>query len=107
MQPVSLPQLDKEGYLVDLNTWSRDVADALAKSDGIELNQAHWHVITILRAFYQQTDTSPTMRPLVKLIREKLGKEYATSIYLMTLFGDSPAKNAARIAGLPRPTNCL
>jgi len=47
------------------------------------------------------------MRPLVKLVKEKLGEDCGSSVYLMGLFGGSPAKTAAKIAGLPRPTNCL
>jgi tRNA 2-thiouridine synthesizing protein E len=47
------------------------------------------------------------MRPLVKLVKEQLGEDCGSSVYLMGLFGGSPAKTAAKIAGLPRPTNCL
>jgi tRNA 2-thiouridine synthesizing protein E len=47
------------------------------------------------------------MRPLVKQVREQLGEDKANSIYLMQLFPGSPAKLLAKIAGLPRPTNCL
>ncbi|MCZ6459336.1 MAG: TusE/DsrC/DsvC family sulfur relay protein, partial [Gammaproteobacteria bacterium] len=37
----------------------------------------------------------------------QLGAEKGTSIYLLKLFPGSPAKLLAKIAGLPRPTNCL
>ena len=47
------------------------------------------------------------MRPFVKLVKDQLGKDKGNSIYLMELFGPSPAKMAAKCAGLPRPTNCL
>lgn len=105
VQPI--PLLDKEGYLVDLNDWTPVVAEQLAKAEGISLTQAHWQVINSLRTFYAQTDTSPAMRALVKLVREKLGAEQGSSVYLMHLFGGSPAVTAAKVAGLPRPTNCL
>ena len=36
-----------------------------------------------------------------------LGKEKSRSIYLMQLFPPSPARVASKIAGLPRPENCL
>ncbi|WP_444909449.1 TusE/DsrC/DsvC family sulfur relay protein [Microbulbifer sp. TRSA005] len=99
--------LDKEGYLRDLNDWSRDVAEELAHAENIELTNAHWEVIGLLQEFYRQFELSPAMRPLVKFIGQHLGSEKGRSIYLMQLFPPSPAKIASKIAGLPKPTNCL
>lgn len=107
MRSSSMPPLDNEGYLVDLNTWDQDVACSLASNEGIALTDAHWQIITILRAFYEETQTSPAMRALVTLVKKRLGTDCGSSVYLMQLFGGSPAKSAAKIAGLPRPTNCL
>lgn len=99
--------LDPEGYLIDLNDWSRDVAQALAAEEGLSLETAHWEVIDVLRTFYQRFETAPPMRPLVKFVGQQLGADKGRSIYLMTLFPGSPAKRAARLAGLPKPANCL
>ncbi|BFM16288.1 TusE/DsrC/DsvC family sulfur relay protein [Maricurvus nonylphenolicus] len=98
---------DKDGYLKDLNDWDTDIAQALANGEDIELSEAHWEVIWLLREFYQEFELSPAMRVLVKQVGNKLGKDKGRSIYLMQLFPPSPAKVAAKIAGLPRPTNCL
>lgn len=102
-----LPPRDNEGYLVDLNDWNESVAAALAADDGIELGDEHWALIRLIRDFYRDYQVSPAMRVLVKQVRERLGAERGNSIYLMQLFPGSPAKRLARIAGLPRPTNCL
>ena len=107
MRNQPIPPLDKEGHLIDLNDWSTAVAEQLANAENIALSAAHWQIIDLLRAFYAQTDTAPAMRALVKLARENLGTEQGSSVYLMGLFGGSPAKGAAQVAGLPRPTNCL
>lgn len=98
---------DKEGYLKDLDDWSPEVARALAAEMELELTPAHWEVIELLRAFYREFELSPAMRPLVKRVAQKLGPEKGRSIYLMKLFPPSPAKVASKIAGLPRPDNCL
>ena len=100
-------ETDTEGYLKDLADWTPVVAEQLALACEITLTEAHWEVIRVLRAFYQDTDVSPAMRPFVKLVREGLGQEKGNSIYLMQLFGESPAKTAALVAGLPKPSNCL
>ncbi|MCK5894619.1 MAG: TusE/DsrC/DsvC family sulfur relay protein [Endozoicomonadaceae bacterium] len=99
--------LDKEGYLQNLNDWNPDVAVALAQMIGITLIPAHWEILNAIRNFYQSYDLSPSQRPFVKYIANTLGAEKGRSIYLMKLFPESPAKLAARIAGLPRPSNCF
>jgi tRNA 2-thiouridine synthesizing protein E len=99
--------VDKEGFLLDLADWNEATAHALAVRERIDLTAEHWAVISELRDFYLGTGVSPSMRPFVKLIGQRLGPEKGTSIYLLSLFPGSPAKLAAKIAGLPRPTNCL
>lgn len=99
--------LDPEGYLVNLDDWSFGVAKALAEDEGVILEAEHWEVIEVLREFYQRFEVAPAMRPLVKAVSQALGPEKGRSIYLMQLFPGSPAKRAARLAGLPKPANCL
>lgn len=98
---------DSEGYLENLDDWQPDVAEQIARQEGLELTEAHWEIIRLLRQFYQEFELSPAMRPLVKYIGMHLDKDKAKSIYLMQLFGESPAKLASKLAGLPKPTNCL
>lgn len=100
-------ELDNEGYLRNLEQWTPAVAEALARQEQLELTEAHWEVIKVLRDFYHTFEHAPAMRPLVKAVAQKLGPEKGRSIYLMKLFPESPAKVAARLAGLPKPTNCL
>lgn len=100
-------ELDKDGYLVDLNDWSAEVAQALAEQSGIDLSREHWEILELLREFYQQFELSPATRPLIKYTALKLGAEKGNSLYLNRLFNGTPAKLAAKLAGLPKPTNCL
>ncbi|WP_226702986.1 TusE/DsrC/DsvC family sulfur relay protein [Microbulbifer elongatus] len=99
--------LDKEGFLRNLEDWSPAAAEALAAQEGIELTEDHWDVIRLLQAFYKEFELSPAMRPLVKYVGQHLGPEKGRSIFLMKLFPPSPAKIGSKIAGLPKPTNCL
>ncbi|HEY7772439.1 MAG TPA: TusE/DsrC/DsvC family sulfur relay protein [Marinagarivorans sp.] len=102
-----LPALDDEGFLANLDDWSQPVAQQLAAQEGIELTEAHWEIITCLQQFYAEFELAPAMRPLTKYIALTLGKDKASSLYLLSLFPGSPAKIAAKIAGLPKPENCL
>jgi len=98
---------DAEGYLANLADWNPLVAEKIAQNEGILLTQAHWEIIVLIRGFYTEFDLSPAMRPLVKYTANHLGPDKGKSIYLLSLFPGSPPKLAAKIAGLPRPTNCL
>ncbi len=100
-------ELDKDGYLVDLNDWSVDVANALAATEALELTPAHWEILELLRDFYAEFQLSPATRPLIKYTALKLGAQKGNSLHLNHLFNGTPAKLAAKLAGLPRPTNCL
>lgn len=99
--------IDGEGYLKNLEDWSQEVAGLLAENEGMQLQSSHWEVIESLRAFYKAHQLSPATRALVNLVKRDLGAEKGRSIYLMKLFKASPAKLACKIAGLPRPDNCL
>lgn len=98
---------DKEGFLHDLSDWNTQVASQIAAGENVELTPAHWEVLDVLRAYYSEYDSSPAMRALVKYCAIKLGPDKGKSIYLMKLFPGSPAKIGSKIAGLPKPDNCL
>jgi len=102
-----LPSLDQEGFLCHLDDWSEAIATQLAAQESLTLTEAHWEIIDLVRKFYQRYEHSPEMRPLVKFTRQELGADKGQSLYLLSLFPNSPAKLACKIAGLPRPANCL
>ena len=104
---TAMPALDKEGYLRNLGDWSPEVAQRLAAEENIQLTPAHWEILEVLRAFHERYDLAPNNRALVKAVEQSLGADKGRSLYVMRLFGGAPAKTAARIAGLPRPTHCL
>lgn len=106
--PVTAPfTLDKHGYLANLAEWSPQVAEYFASIENIQLTPAHWEVIYFVRAFYQEFNTSPAIRMLVKAMATKLGADKGNSKYLFMLFPEGPAKQATRLAGLPKPAKCL
>jgi tRNA 2-thiouridine synthesizing protein E len=94
---------DADGFLADFDAWNESIATAFATAEQIELSAAHWEILHLLRDFYRQYEQSPAMRPLVKYVGQRLGKEKGNSIYLLQLFPGSPAKLASKLAGLPPP----
>ncbi|MCK9530540.1 MAG: TusE/DsrC/DsvC family sulfur relay protein [Gammaproteobacteria bacterium] len=98
---------DEEGYLLNLADWDEAAAIELAKSESVEMTDAHWEVIHFLREYYNEYQIAPAVRVLTKAIGKKLGPEKGNSKYLYELFPYGPAKQACKIAGLPKPTGCI
>lgn len=106
---TSLPshiETDKQGYLLDASQWDESIAETIAEIEGIELNDDHWQVVRYVRKFYEEFETSPSIRPLVKYLGTVLPAEKANSLFLQILFPEGPAKQATKIAGLPKPAKC-
>ncbi len=100
-------ETDEEGYLVNLADWNEDIANTIAKTENVELTPAHWEVVNFLREYYTEFQIAPAVRVLTKAIGKKLGADKGNSQYLYELFPYGPAKQACKIAGLPKPTGCV
>ncbi len=93
--------LDAEGFLQDKSQWTREIAEAIAKAEGIEtLTEAHWKIIEFCRKSGEQTGKSPTLRQITD------GAGVSTK-ELFALFPKGPAKKVAKIAGLGKPEGCV
>jgi dissimilatory sulfite reductase related protein len=94
-------EVDAEGFLTDPAQWNDRLAHAIAAANGIpELSERHWLVVRFMRARYLATGTAPSIR--------SLGKESGVSVKeLYELFPKGPAKLAAKIGGIPKPTGCI
>jgi tRNA 2-thiouridine synthesizing protein E len=100
-------ETDAEGFLANLEDWSEDVAKVLSSQDQLELGEKHWQVINWIRNYYAEYGTAPNLRAMTKTIGNDLGDEYSDKKYLFDLFPYGPAKQAARYAGMPKPTGCV
>jgi tRNA 2-thiouridine synthesizing protein E len=100
-------EVDEEGYLTNLADWNQEVADYLAKEEKVDMTDAHWEVVNFLREYYDEYQIAPAVRVLTKAIAKKLGADKGNNKYLYELFPYGPAKQACKIAGLPKPTGCI
>ncbi|MDH5559682.1 MAG: TusE/DsrC/DsvC family sulfur relay protein [Deltaproteobacteria bacterium] len=101
-------ETDEDGYLLDLDVWTTDVANHLAKIEEVELSEKHWDVINFLRDYYKEYQIAPMVKILIKEMATKneMQKKEASK-YLYELFPNGPAIQACKIAGLPKPTGCV
>ncbi|WED23147.1 TusE/DsrC/DsvC family sulfur relay protein [Vibrio sp. JC009] len=100
-------ETDNEGYLLNFEEWEEGMIQILAQEEGIELTDEHLEIIHFVRNFYKEFNTSPAVRMLVKAVEKEHGPEKGNSKYLFKLFKKGPAKQATKLAGLPKPAKCL
>ena len=100
-------EADEEGYIIDIGLWNKDLAALIAEAENIEMDTDHWEVVNFLRNYYEEYQIAPAVRVLTKSIKRTLGPEKGNSKYLYELFPYGPAKQACKIAGLPKPTGCI
>jgi len=98
---------DEEGYLIEIGLWNKDLAQQIAESENIEMDDDHWEVVNFLRNYYEEYQIAPAIRVLTKAVKKSMGPEKGNSKYLYELFPYGPAKQACKIAGLPKPTGCI
>ncbi len=93
--PVSGPAFDEDGFLMQPEVWSRQLAEDLAEQEGVDgLSVAHWRVIDFVRGHYERLGAIPPMRRICR--SSELSPEEAKN-----LFGG--CLQVWRIAGLPNP----
>jgi len=100
-------EADEEGYIINLGDWNKDLAAVIAKEENIEMGDDHWEVVNFLRDYYEEYQIAPAVRVLTKAVKKSMGPEKGNSKYLYELFPYGPAKQACKIAGLPKPTGCV
>ena len=100
-------EADEEGYILDIGLWTRELAELIAKDENIDMSDDHWEVVNFLRDYYEEYQIAPAVRILTKAIKKTLGPDKGNSKYLYELFPYGPAKQACKIAGLPKPTGCI
>jgi dissimilatory sulfite reductase related protein len=89
-------EVDKNGYLKNVNAWNEAVAAALAKKEGIKkLTDDHLAVVRFLREYYIRFNSFPVLRMVCTNLHKP--KSCMTKPFKM-----DPLK-AWKIAGLPQP----
>ena len=99
--------LDQDGHLVDHTIWSEHVAQHLAESLEIQLTPWHFEILLAVRHFYQQFGHSPATRPLIKFLSKTVSAEIDNALLQARFNTGLVARHLSRLAGIPKPANCL
>ena len=93
--------LNDEGFMTDPNEWTKEIAEVIAKQEGIEtLTEDHWKIIDFCRETGFESGAAPTLRQITT------GTGLTTKD-LFKLFPKGPAKKVAKISGLGKPEGCV
>ena len=93
-------EADEQGYLLEPD-FSDEVVQVIAAAEGITLSPAHWEVINFQREQYREHGATPNFRNMLKGMAEIRPGVDSKALY--DLFPLGPAKQAAKVAGLPQP----
>jgi len=93
------------GYLVDASAWTKEIGQALADGEGIEMTDKHWDVIDYLRdEHFNNGGSEPNERTILKDMGAKWGEKRLSSKVMYEMFPLMPSKQGRKIAGLPQST---
>jgi tRNA 2-thiouridine synthesizing protein E len=93
-------ETDEQGYLLEPD-YSDDAVRVIAAAEGITLNDDHWKVVSYLRDQYREHGHTPNFRNMLKGMAEIIPGCDSKALY--DLFPLGPAKQGAKVAGLPQP----
>lgn len=99
--------LDQDGHLIDYTQWNEQIAQHLANSLQIELTDWHLQVLFAVRDFYQQFGYAPATRPLIKFLMKTVDPNINNTVLQQKFNTGLVARQLCRIAGIPKPANCL
>lgn len=99
--------LDQDGHLVDYTIWSESVAQELARKLDLELTPWHFQILQAVRQFYHQFGHSPATRPLIKFLMKTVSSDINNAVLQEQFKTGLVARHLSRLAGIPKPPNCL
>lgn len=99
--------LDQDGHLLDHTVWNHAVAAQLAQSLALELSDWHLQVLEAVRQFYAQFGHAPATRPLIKYLQKTIDANIDNALLQQRFQTGLVARHLSRLAGIPKPANCL
>ena len=104
MQSKVQTRRDVEGYVVDPEDWSEDLAQDLAEEEGLVLTEQYWPILHFMRDYWQEHKVAPDIRHVIThLVKAQDYDKKTAKQLLFRLFPYGYVKQACKIAGMQRP----
>lgn len=100
-------ETDEEGFLLDPAEWTGEVAREIARLEALDLTEERWLVVDFVREYFEERQTVPETRVLLRVLAERLGAARGTRRYLHQLFPYGYGQQACKIAGMRKPRKLM
>ena len=97
---MELPERDGDGYLIEPDNWTPEIARAMAAADEVEIDDVKWEQILKAREYYDENGVVPPIRKFSKYIG-------ADQKEMFKMWMTGPMKPFTKYGGLPKPTGCV
>ncbi len=94
---------DDDGFLLDPEDWTEEIAEYIARKEDVELTDERWNLIRLIRDYYSENGSVPELRKILKQLKKDLGPEKATRKYVYSLFPYGYGQQGCKIAGMRQP----
>ena len=97
---MELPERDGDGYLIEPDNWTPEIAKAMAAADEVEIDDVKWEQILKAREYFDENGVVPPIRKFSKYIG-------ADQKEMFKMWMTGPMKPITKYGGLPKPTGCV
>lgn len=98
---------DEEGFLLDRADWSVSLAEVIASDLKIDMTSEYWMVVDYVRQHFEERQSVPEARFVLKAMQRELGEDKSTRKYLYHLFPYGYGQQACKIAGMLKPRKLM
>ena len=93
-----------EGYLVNPDDWTDEIALQLAEEEDIDLTESHWMILQFIREYFGEHSVVPDIRHVDDYLatENNIDKKEAKRI-IFQLFPYGYVKQACKLSGMRRP----
>ncbi len=98
---------DEEGFLEDATDWHPGLVEAFAREESLEMNAERREIVRFVRAHFEEYQTVPEARTVLRHMKTTWGPERATRRYLYDLFPRGYGQQACKIAGMRKPRKLM
>ena len=96
-------QTDDDGFLLDPDDWTEEVAEFIANKEDLVLTEDRWNLVRLIREYYYENSSVPELRKILKQLKAEFGPEKATRKYVYALFPYGYGQQGCKIAGMRQP----
>ena len=95
---------DEAGYLMEPEDWTSEIAEKIAREEGISLDGEHWAVIAFMRDYLEEHNIAADARFVFRYLADRHSEPTKEArLRFFELFPYGYTKQACKISGMRQP----